>query len=77
MIPPEGIYNDRSKFQNGYPTKDWLTKANAEALAGSIQRYWERNRMPIPKVRVEMVPCLSKSLFIIRSDMINGFPRSV
>jgi len=73
--PPEGIYSNAAKFQNGYPTKDWLCESNAEELAGRIRRYWERQRMTPPAVQVERVLCRNKNIFILKSDMINGMPR--
>ena len=62
---------------SGFPTADWLTKANADYMARVIDNYWRQRGYRID-ITVEMVNKDSVDRHVawqIRSDMVNGLPR--
>lgn len=61
-------------------TGNYFTKTGAEKLAGKIRSYWTKRGYEVD-VRVEsFVPwhddfVEGKSVFCVRSDMVNGMPQ--
>jgi hypothetical protein len=55
------------------PTRNWLTRNNAQDLADKIKAYWAERGKTV-HMRVEPIGYVD-ALFDIRSDMLNGKPR--
>jgi hypothetical protein len=59
-----------------YPSRDWLKLGAAQDLAAQIENYWAARGKKV-KARVDEFGCgLKGPVFAVRSDMINGAPRS-
>lgn len=55
-----------------------LTRDGAEFVARTIRLYWSKRGYPDVKVRVERAgwnSVVRADYFIVRSDMLNGWPR--
>lgn len=62
-----------------YPTRDWLKYSHAKDMAQQITDHWAMQGKTV-KTRIEGYGLInaggSHSVFAIRSDMMNGSPRS-
>jgi hypothetical protein len=58
---------------------DTYTKAGAKALAEKIRSYWTARRkwvnVWIEEMQYERTPGVTRAMFIVKSDLLNGMPR--
>ena len=65
---------------NGHPTRDWTSKAGADALAAEITAFWAKQGRTVKMTVIEPEAHqrgASKPLYAIRSNMVNGMPPRV
>lgn len=56
-----------------YPTRNWSSKAGAEALAAMIREYWAARGCKVETVTMEFAP----GFYSLRTDMVGGLPKAV
>ena len=62
---------DTNWNSTGYPTADWLAVDPARRLAQKIETYWA-----VRGQRVRTTVDREFGGYVIRSDMVDGFPRA-
>jgi hypothetical protein len=55
-------------------TSDNLGKAGATRLSYQIKDYWECQGYSV-SVRVEIIHVFGEGVWVVRSDMVNGWPK--
>lgn len=52
------------------------SEPGAPLIAEAVRRYWSEQGIPVA-VRIEAIQGPATTLFVVRSDMLNGAPRGV
>jgi hypothetical protein len=76
MVNSPGAVRPGSRLSGSEPVMDSFTYEGAATLAARIAAYWWRQRREV-RVWVEKVAVAGlPSVWVVRSDLLNGFPRS-
>ncbi len=65
------------RYASAYTGNDTFSPTGAKRLADTIKEYWRKQgKAPNVEVQCENMGNLG-SIFVVRSDMVNGLPRKV